>query len=46
MGFSLSLQPDYFNLGDNYYSSGSWRESGEEIGSKWHVSQVHGCLKE
>jgi len=26
MGFRLSLQPDYFNLGNNYYNSGSWRE--------------------
>jgi hypothetical protein len=23
MGFRLNLQPDYLNLGDNYYSSGS-----------------------
>ncbi len=26
MGFRLSLQPDYLNLGDNYYNSGSWKE--------------------
>jgi len=33
MGFRLNLQPDCFNLGDNYYSSGSWRE-------KWRRNRI------
>jgi hypothetical protein len=41
MGFRLSLQHDYLNLRDNYYSSGSWRESGEETGLKQCVTKIY-----